>query len=341
MQRGYCSALPRGGGVRDIASGSLWGRVQFRTPRVRMLVPQRAPFCLQDVATRVRREARCIVQPPCALPPDRDSLKRVNLEAEARRLQQLGLNAYESRVYLVLIGHSRFKALEVAGRARIPRQKIYEVLDSLIEKGFVRVVQGKAKEFSAVEPKMALQSYLTRRRETFERELQDRQSLSAALSADLEAVFADGNQGQGPLDYVRIVADTGQIAEEYRRLLVQSEKEYLEFARPPYAVDPSEEPMIEQLLEKGTRCRLLYESRDHKAEQHAQLKLLHKAGAEVRLASELPIKLAVFDNRRGMISLDDPVVGHPQITALVFEHERLGAAMKSLFQDFWKRGVAL
>ena len=270
-----------------------------------------------------------------------DNLEGVNLEAEARRLRQLGLNAYESRAYLVLIGHSRFKALEVAGRARIPRQKIYEVLDSLIEKGFVRVVQGKAKEFSAVEPKMALQSYLTRRRETFEREWQDRQSLSAALSADLEAVFADGSQGQGPLDYVRIVADTGQIAEEYHRLLVQSEKEYLEFARPPYAVDPVEEPMIEQLLEKGTRCRLLYESRGHKAEQRAQLKLLQKAGAEVRLASELPIKLAVFDNRRGMISLDDPVVGHPQITALVFEHERLGAAMKSLFQDFWKRGVAL
>ena len=28
-----------------------------------------------------------------------------------RRLQQLGLNAYEARSYLVLIGHPRFKAL--------------------------------------------------------------------------------------------------------------------------------------------------------------------------------------------------------------------------------------
>ena len=273
-----------------------------------------------------------------------DNLEGVNLEAEARRLRQLGLNAYESRAYLVLIGHSRFKALEVAGRARIPRQKIYEVLDSLIEKGFVRVVQGKAKEFSAVEPKMALQSYLTRRRETFEREWQDRQSLSAALSADLEAVFADGSQGPGT-GPSGLCSDRRRHRSNRRGVPPAAGPErkgaYLEFARPPYAVDPVEEPMIEQLLEKGTRCRLLYESRGHKAEQRAQLKLLQKAGAEVRLASELPIKLAVFDNRRGMISLDDPVVGHPQITALVFEHERLGAAMKSLFQDFWKRGVAL
>ena len=28
-----------------------------------------------------------------------------------RRLQQIGLNAYEARSYLVLVGHPRFKAL--------------------------------------------------------------------------------------------------------------------------------------------------------------------------------------------------------------------------------------
>jgi len=58
-----------------------------------------------------------------------------------RRLQQLGLNAYEARSYLVLIGHPRFKAIELAARAHVPRQKIYEVLDSLVEKGFAQVVQ--------------------------------------------------------------------------------------------------------------------------------------------------------------------------------------------------------
>lgn len=263
------------------------------------------------------------------------------MEAEARQLQQLGLNAYESRAYLVLIGHSRFRALEVAGRARIPRQKIYEVLDSLIEKGFVRVVHGKAKEFSAVEPTIALESYLTGQRKTFEREWQDQKNQAVKLSDELKTVFTDGNQDQGPLDYVRIVSDRGQIEKEYRRLLVQSEKEYLEFARPPYAVDPIDEPMVGQLLEKGILCRLLYELSDHQEEQKAQLKILCNVGAEIRLTPELPIKLAVFDNHRGMISLDDPVVGHMQITALVFEHRGLGDAMKSLFQDFWNRGVRI
>ena len=60
-----------------------------------------------------------------------EELAEVDFQRFWRRLQQLGLNAYESRSYLVLLGHPKFKALELAARAHVPRQKIYEVLDSL------------------------------------------------------------------------------------------------------------------------------------------------------------------------------------------------------------------
>ncbi len=192
----------------------------------------------------------------------------MDLELHTRRLQDIGLNAYESRAYLVLIGHSQFKALEVAGRANIPRQKIYEVLDSLVEKGFVRVVQGKAKQFSAVEPRLALEGYLARKRDSFERAWQDRQQVAGLLGEDLDSVYAHGNQGQGPLDYLRIVADAAQIAEEYRRLLLQCQSDYLEFARPPYGSDPLREPIVQQLLQRDVSCRLLFDA------QAADLELL-------------------------------------------------------------------
>src|SRR5213082_4268767 len=88
-----------------------------------------------------------------------------------RRLQQLGLNAYEARSYLVLIGHPRFKALELAARAHVPRQKIYEVLDSLVEKGFAQVVREKTKLFSAVDPSLAIPGFQARKRALLEQEL--------------------------------------------------------------------------------------------------------------------------------------------------------------------------
>src|SRR5258708_39917986 len=90
-----------------------------------------------------------------------------------QRLQGMGLNAYEARSYLILVGHPRFKALELAARAHVPRQKVYEVLDSLVEKGFAHVIQERTKLFSAVSPDQALPSYLARRRQALEQELAD------------------------------------------------------------------------------------------------------------------------------------------------------------------------
>src|SRR5580765_2841264 len=97
-----------------------------------------------------------------------EELAEVDFQRFWRRLQQLGLNAYESRSYLVLLGHPRFKALELAARAHVPRQKIYEVLDSLVEKGFARVIQDRTKLFTAIEPDQALPAYLQRRAHTLE-----------------------------------------------------------------------------------------------------------------------------------------------------------------------------
>ena len=87
-----------------------------------------------------------------------------------RRLQQIGLNAYEARSYLVLVGHPRFKALELAARSHVPRQKIYEVLDSLIEKGLRRSFRKRPSYSRRWNPASAIPSYLARRGEAVQRE---------------------------------------------------------------------------------------------------------------------------------------------------------------------------
>src|SRR6266496_201247 len=118
-----------------------------------------------------------------------EELGEVDFQRFWRRLQQLGLNAYESRSYLVMLGHPKFKALELAARAHVPRQKIYEVLDSLVEKGFAQVVQEKTKLFSAVEPSLAIPAFLSRKRSLLEQELTDQARSGAALVFDLKQLY--------------------------------------------------------------------------------------------------------------------------------------------------------
>jgi sugar-specific transcriptional regulator TrmB len=254
-----------------------------------------------------------------------------------RRLQQLGLNAYEARSYLVLIGHPRFKALELAARAHVPRQKIYEVLDSLVEKGFAQVVQEKTKLFSAVEPSLAVPSYLVRRVQTLQRELTDQTRMADGLVSDLAAAYSEGRGERGTLDYLRIVSDTEQTAVQYRKMLSDVRAEYLEFSRPPYAVDPLDEQLVKQARQRGVTCRLLIESGTLDDAHRQRLEDYAAAGVEVGQAESLPMKLAVFDGQCGLVALLDPVITRPTWTAVVFEHGGMGEAMKGLFENYWRR----
>src|ERR1700693_138388 len=174
-----------------------------------------------------------------------------------RRLQQLGLNAYEARSYLVLIGHPRFKAIELAARAHVPRQKIYEVLDSLVEKGFAQVVQEKTKLFSAVEPSLAIPGYLSRKRQGLEQEAADNGRAGESLIDDLKNLYSEGQGGRGTLDFLRIVTEPSQTGAEYRRMLSDVKQEYVEFSRPPYAVDPLDEKLVRQARAGGVDLRPL------------------------------------------------------------------------------------
>jgi sugar-specific transcriptional regulator TrmB len=254
-------------------------------------------------------------------------------------LQQLGLNAYEARTYLVLLGHSRFKALELAPRSHVPRQKIYEVLDSLVEKGFARVVQDRTKLFSAVEPNLAIPAYLARRRQILEHELTDQARSASNLMEDLIELYSEGRGGRGTLDFLRIVSEPTQTAAEYRRMLSAVKGEYLEFSRPPYAVDPLDEKLVRQARLNGVSCRLLIETGTLDEPQRQRLGEYAAAGVGIRQASSLPLKLALFDGGSGLIALLDPVISKPTWTSLVFEHAGFGEAMKHLFEDRWLRAA--
>jgi sugar-specific transcriptional regulator TrmB len=259
-----------------------------------------------------------------------------------RKLQQMGLNSYEARSYLVLVGHSRFKALELAARAHVPRQKIYEVLDSLVGKGFARVVQEKTKLFSAVEPSLAIPGYLAQKRQRAEHELVEQTRLASGLMEDLAAAYSESQEERGTLDYLHIVGEPTQSATLYRRMIAEAKSEYLEFSRPPFAVDPidSAESVKDASL-RGVSCRLLADPSILDDTRLIRLKEFAAAGVQVRQVTLVPLKLALFDGRRGLIALLDPVVTKPTWTSLVFDHPGLGEAMRGLFEEHWKRSLVL
>jgi sugar-specific transcriptional regulator TrmB len=240
----------------------------------------------------------------------------------------LGLNAYEARSYLVLLGRPRFKALELAGRAHVPRQKIYEVLDSLTEKGFATVIQDRTKLFSAIAPDQALPAYLARRNKALEQELAEQGKAAAEIMAELTAAHTDGRDGTGAADMVEIVRDSAQTAARVQKLLRAAMADCVAVLWTPQ--------MAEAVLEahaRGVACRVLAEKGSVDA---GVIRRSRDAGVEVRESSRVPLKMVVAD-ARGMLVLADAVTTNPQWTAIFFEHAGMAEAMKTVFDQAWQR----
>jgi hypothetical protein len=268
----------------------------------------------------------------------RDSISEQPLDW--RKLQQVGLNAYEARSYLVLLGHARFKALELAARARVPRQKIYEVLDCLVEKGFARVVQEKTKLFSAIDPSLAIPGHVARRSRALQSELTEQSRLAGGLVEDLRCAYLEGQDGQGTLDFLNLVSDATQTAIHYRRMLASVNESYAELSRPPFAVDPLDEQLVKEAAGRRIRCRLIVEEAYLDDQQQERLREYREQGIEIRFVERVPLKLALFDNRGGMLALLDPVSTTPSWTALIFEHSGFAEAMSGLFESYWSSSRA-
>ncbi len=75
-------------------------------------------------------------------------------------LQEVGLNAYEAAAYLSLLKLGVSEASDIYRDSEVPYGKIYSVLESLAGKGFVEVQASRPKKFRAVDPELALDTFL-------------------------------------------------------------------------------------------------------------------------------------------------------------------------------------
>jgi len=73
-------------------------------------------------------------------------------------LSELGLNKYEARAYLALITEGTSTAKNVSDITGIPYGKVYEVIDSLVMKGFVMTLPTKPMKCKALSPADAINS---------------------------------------------------------------------------------------------------------------------------------------------------------------------------------------
>ena len=251
------------------------------------------------------------------------------------QLTRLGLTSYEAKAYLSLIKRDSYTAAQVARQAALPRQRIYDVLGTLVQKGLAVARPGSVVKYAATPPEIAINMLVQAHRQ----QLVDMEEGARTMVDQLKPAFMAGQAHTDPLEYIEVLRDRRAINERFAELQTSVKKEILVFSKPPYATPPQENV-------EGLAVTLTHEARSiyefgvfDDAEVAEGVRRFLEAGEEMRFVPELPLKLVIIDETIVMFGMEDPVAGSADLTIVVVEHSSLAHVLKTAFDAIWASGL--
>lgn len=256
---------------------------------------------------------------------------------DPQSLTQLGLNAYEASAYVVLLSRPELIPVDIARRAAIPRQRVYDVLGSLVAKGLCIARDTAPKTYSAVNPKTALELLAQERASTLERQRQEAQTLAARLAAELAPVFASGQTQNDPLAYVEVLSGATRIAHRALALAEAATQSVNSCIKRPIILSKEQNwRFLRAPLGRGLKYRALCDSEIlADPELRDWMNQFRQWGLDIRVAQELPLKMQAFDDEAVLVSMQDPAGGQPSFTAVAVHNRGLVAMLNRAFEHLW------
>jgi sugar-specific transcriptional regulator TrmB len=250
-------------------------------------------------------------------------------------LTRLGLTNYEARAYLALIKRGSATGAQVARLADLPRQRIYDVLATLVEKGLASSRPGDVVKYAAVPPQVALETLVENHRQHLARLEQE----AAVVVEHLGPAYQHGQEETDPLEYIEVLRDNRAINERFEELQGGVKREILIFTRPPYARPAQENVAGLEVAQRATAKGVYELSAFDDPDFIEGVRRFVEAGEQARFVEELPLKLAIIDETIVLFGMQDPVAGSSDLTMMVVEHPALARILKIAFNAVWKQGL--
>lgn len=260
-------------------------------------------------------------------------------------VQKLGLNSYEAKIYLALLERDTLSVSEIAQISRVPRVRTYDILESLVSRGLASLRPGKYMRYRAVDFDTLKNRFINQIDKRYSEEKSNIEKVTLNLKKQLEpTLLKRNNLENNPLDYIEIIKDPYQMHSKFIELVSKAESEILIFTKPPYAgpkkiLDEQTKSQAEP-LRRGIKIESIYEIPESDEELtwwYDDIAVAAGHGEESRVIANLPMKMAVFDERIVMLPLKDPVSSDTSFTTQVVSHASLAKGLRILFNTLWDK----
>ncbi|MPZ51914.1 MAG: TrmB family transcriptional regulator [Acidimicrobiia bacterium] len=251
------------------------------------------------------------------------------------KLKRLGLTSYESKAYVALLGRDSFTAAQVSRQGGVPRQRVYDVLAGLVQRGLAVTRPGDVVKYSAAPPDIAMGRLVAAHRT----ELEELEGEAGSIIDELDPLYRSGQEQTDPLEYIEVLRERSALTKRFSEIQAGVKKEILTFTRPPYATPPQEN--VDGLeVSRSHLARAVYEfSVFDDPDVTEGVQRFVDAGEKARFVESLPLKLAIIDEEIVMFGMVDPVAGSATLTTVVVQHPSLALVLKAAFDSVWNSGL--
>lgn len=258
-----------------------------------------------------------------------------NESVTRQKLRELGLGKYEANSYLTLLSHTSPTATEISKLSGVPRQKVYEALESLHNLGLCSIITGRAKHYEATPPAEAF----TNLSEKIKREAALKSEKAREMALIAASLCGKAERDTGLMPQIEISKSRDLVKRLYFKLMNLSKREILAFHKPPFVVHPHDLEQKKDALKRGVSMRVIYErlaGADEQRSLEREIEKRRKAGEKSKLAGSLPMKLLVVDDSYVLVALEHAATDAPSCTSMAIRHQGLAKALKTCFEVYWK-----
>ena len=255
-----------------------------------------------------------------------------------KELMDTGFTEYEARVYSSLVYGDALSANDITRTTGVPRGRVYDILNSLLEDGFCIMIPGTVKKFQAVAPELAFESILERQRA--------REQSTRRVIEKLQSAYQSEESNKSQLDCLYVYSAKATIAKKSNEFIEQTKEIHRSLCKPPYiTIDKIEdleekaEPVI-KALESGKTFKSIYEIEADNMENFLRIcSFFQSHGEQVRVMKKIPIKLIIKDKTCAMFTLFHESLTKNNITSMYLEHSDVVYALIDLFEYYWSKAI--
>jgi len=262
------------------------------------------------------------------------------------KLEDIGLNMYERKIYSALLGRGTSTAGELSEMTNVPRSRAYDVLESLAEKGFAVIKSSQPMEYVSIPPEQAIENIKKQHRKELEEKLERLDSFKDSEAVEeLEELYDQGVELVDPADMSGSLQGSHQI-HQHMGTMFQQAKESIKIATSEQGLNDIYEnhsDLLEEAREKGVNVRILAPVTDNNRASYQNLKDM----AEVRHLDEkdefdMPNgRFAIVDNNGLTVAMTDEEVHSTQDTAFWTKSDHLAEeTMEPVFDMLWHHSTS-